>query len=94
MIKYFATVGNGDTPENPGGVFRERTQPGERYLEYMTLDGEWISDPALVRYFAGYADEAEPITAELAKTIRARWMAVQKRKRKNAHRLSDPGKTD
>lgn len=50
----------------PSGMVRiARTEDGLWY-ERITLNGEWVMDNSLIRYFAGYADEAEKISKKKA----------------------------
>ena len=68
IYEYYGLRGLGDSAETemPSGIFRVvRTEDGLWY-ENITWDGKWRMDNELIRYFAGYGDEAEKITKEKA----------------------------
>lgn len=60
--EYYELRGLEPQGEMPSGLFRVVTTDDGLYYERVTIDGEWVEDNAMVRYFAGYADEAILIT--------------------------------
>ena len=64
--EYYGTRGLGPKHKMPAGVFRIVKTEDELWYEQVTMEGEWLMDNELVRYIAGYADDAEPISKKLA----------------------------
>ena len=67
--EYYKIVGLGPKRKMPGGLIREARDEDGLWYEHITLEGDWLEDSNLIRYFAGYTDEAELVTKKEANTI-------------------------
>ncbi len=65
--EYYEMRGLGPQSEMPAGILRIAKSKDGLWYERPTWNGEWIMDNELVRYFAGYADEAERTSEKKAK---------------------------
>ena len=59
---YYELRGLDPQSKMPNGMFRIVETDNKLWYERITLDGRWIEDNTLVRYIAGYADDAEKIS--------------------------------
>jgi hypothetical protein len=67
---YYKLVGLDPKRKMPGGLIREaKDNKDGLWFEHITLEGDWLEDSNLIRYFAGCTDEAEKISNKEANTI-------------------------
>jgi len=64
--EYYELRGLDPQGKMPSGMLRVVKSEDGLWYEKIMLDGKWVVDNELVRYFAGYADDAEKISKEKA----------------------------
>lgn len=75
VIRYFALVPDDAPLDNPSGLIRLRQgDSGTRTIEEFELStGDWVDNPALMRFFSGGDPEPTPVTEAQAMEIIRRW---------------------
>ena len=65
-IQYYALRGTEWDKPYPSGMFRVISSDSTFIMERADKKGNWIEDFELIRYLAGYSDDAEEITKDEA----------------------------
>ena len=69
--EYYELRGLDPQSKMPSGMFRIIETNTKLWYERITLDGRWVMDNTLVRYIAGYTNEAEKISKAKADKFEA-----------------------
>ena len=64
--EYYELRGLDPQGEMPSGLIRKVRSKEGLHFERITLGGEWEVDNGLIRYFAGYNDDAERVSKKEA----------------------------
>jgi hypothetical protein len=67
--EYYELRGLEPQSEMPSGMFRIAKSEDGLWYERITIDGEWVMDNTLIRYLAGYSDDAYKISKKKADII-------------------------
>lgn len=69
MVTYYELRGIGWDKKYPSGLFRKIETATTISFERMDANGAWVEAPSLIRYIAGYSDDAYVVTKEWADEV-------------------------